>query len=95
MTADAILAATIPSVLPTLMVLVGILLNKNDINQVRTSISELRGEMASVRTELRAEISGVRAELGDFKAQSHNDIMTLTGLYHDIDKRVSRLEDKS
>lgn len=101
MTADAILAATIPSVLPTLMVLVGILTNKNDINHVRTEIASMRGEIASVRTEisgvrkeLSAEISGVRAELGAFKVQSHHDIMTLTGLYHDIDKRVSRLEDK-
>ena len=84
MTADAILAATIPSVLPTLMVLVGILLNKNDINQVRSSISEVRGEMGAIRVEINA-----------LRTQFHSDIQMLTGLYHYVDKRVSRLEDKS
>ena len=84
MTADAILAATIPSVLPTLMVLVGILLNKNDINHVRTSISELRGEMNGMRSEIHADINGLRS-----------DIRMLTGADNELDKRVSRLEDKN
>lgn len=119
-----VIVANIPSVLPTLMVLFGIMSNKNDINYVRNEIASMRGEIshvrsdlhteivnvrtelrseisgvraevASIRTELRADISGVRTELGAFKTQAHTDIMTLVGLNNDVDKRVSRLENKS
>jgi len=71
-----VLTITIPSVLPTLMVLFGILSNKNDINHVRTELSSIRGEMNAMRT------------------QFHSDIMMLVNISNDLDKRVSRLEDK-
>jgi hypothetical protein len=71
-----VLTITIPSVLPTLMVLFGILSNKNDINHVRTEIASMRGEMNAMRT------------------QFHSDIMMLVNIGNDLDKRVSRLEDK-
>jgi septal ring factor EnvC (AmiA/AmiB activator) len=94
-----VLAATLPGVLPTLMVLIGILTNKNDINNVRTAIASMRGEMSKdrseLRTELRTEIASVRTELGAMRTQLHTDIMTLVNISNDLDKRVSRLEDKS
>lgn len=91
MTADAILAATIPSVFPTIMVLVGILMNKNDINQVRSSISELRGEMNGVRGEMNAMRGQFHSDINGLRS----DIATLVGISNDLDKRVSRLEDKN
>ena len=51
-----VLAATLPGVLPTLMVLVGILTNKNDINHVRTEIASLRTEVGAMRNQFHADI---------------------------------------
>jgi len=51
-----VLTITIPSVLPTLMVLFGILSNKNDINHVRTEIASLRAEMTAMRKDFHADI---------------------------------------
>jgi cell division protein FtsL len=78
-----VLTITIPSVLPTLMVLFGILSNKNDINHVRTEIASLRGEVSNVRNEMAA-----------MRKDFHADIMMLVNISNDLDKRVSRLEDK-
>jgi len=64
-----VLTITIPSVLPTLMVLFGILSNKNDINHVRTEIASLRGE-----------ISNVRAEMTAMRKDFHADIMMLVNI---------------
>jgi uncharacterized protein involved in exopolysaccharide biosynthesis len=107
-----VIAATIPSVLPTLMVLYGIMSNKNDINHIRTELSSIRGEMGSIRgemgsmrTQFNAEIGSMRnqfhAEIGALRTEFHadinglrSDIATLTGISNDLDKRVSRLEDK-
>jgi len=111
-----VLTITIPSVLPTLMVLFGILSNKNDINHVRTEIASMRAEISSVRTDLRGEISSVRNELrnemnsirnelrnemNSMRNQFHadinglrSDIATVVGITNELDKRVSRLEDK-
>jgi len=89
-----VLAITIPSVLPTLMVLFGILSNKNDINHVRTELSSIRGEISNVRSELRAEINAMRNQFHADITGLRSDIATLVGITNDLDKRVSRLEDK-
>jgi len=89
-----VLAITIPSVLPTLMVLFGILSNKNDINHVRTELSSIRGEISNVRTELRSEMNAMRTQFHTDIAGLRSDIATLVGITNDLDKRVSRLEDK-
>lgn len=84
------LVAFLPSVLPTLMVLVGILLNRNDVSRLdaritalevslRGEMSTLRNEMASLRSELRGEIAGIRAEMVSLRSQFHNDVLMLHG----------------
>jgi chromosome segregation ATPase len=89
-----VLTITIPSVLPTLMVLFGILSNKNDINHVRTELSSIRGEISGVRNELRAEMNSMRNQFHADINGLRSDIATLVGITNDLDKRVSRLEDK-
>lgn len=89
-----VLTITIPSVLPTLMVLFGILSNKNDINHVRTEIASMRGEISNVRTELRTEMGAMRNQFHADINGLRSDIATLVGITNDLDKRVSRLEDK-
>jgi hypothetical protein len=71
-----VLVATIPSILPAIMVGFGILINKNDINR-------LWAEMGAIRTQLHGDINGLRS-----------DIATLVNISNEMDKRVSRLEDK-
>lgn len=78
--------------IPTLAVLVGILLNRNDANRLDTRIgtseTALRGEIASARNELHAEISAARK-------QSHDDVLMLMGIARDQDTRITRLEGHS
>jgi len=76
-----VLIAAIPSIIPTVMVAFGILVNKNDINRVS-------GEIASLRTELHGDIVRVDTRLNDA-------VVTLVNIGNELDKRVSRLEDKN
>jgi archaellum component FlaC len=86
------------SALPTLMVLVGILLNRNDINRLDTQIAGLRGEMNGLRSEfngLRSEFNGLRSEFNGLRSQMHSDMMMLMSTNGEFDKRISKLEEKS
>jgi hypothetical protein len=53
--------------IPTLAVLLGILLNRNDSNRldsrITTVAAELRSEIHALRTELHSEIQSLRTEL--------------------------------
>lgn len=88
---------------PTLAILIGILLNRNDANRIDARITalenNLRTEIGSVRTELRGEFhtetSSVRAEIAAARKQSHDDIVTLLGLFREQDARLTRLEARS
>ena len=75
------LTALAGSALPTLMVLVGILLTRNDINRLDGRINaldaSLRGEMNSMRDRFRS------------------DMMMLMSSNAAIDARVLKLEEKS
>ncbi len=60
------------SALPTLMVLVGILLNRNDINRLDTQMHGLRGEMSTLRGEmnaLRGEMNSLRGEMNSLRGE--------------------------
>jgi hypothetical protein len=74
--------------LPTLMVLVGILLNRNDSNQ-------LRGEMATLRGEMRAEFSNIRSEFNQMRDLFHSDIVHLLEHDRDQDSRITRIEERT
>jgi hypothetical protein len=85
--------------LPTLTVLVGILLNRNDVNRIDTRISaleaSLRGEIGSLRSEIAGEISSVRGEIATGREQANNDLMLLLGRDKELDQRITRLESRS
>ncbi len=72
-----VLIAAIPSIIPTVMVGFGILVNKNDINRVSS-------EIASLRTELHGDIVRVDTRLSDA-------VVMLINIGNELDKRVSRL----
>jgi len=58
------------SALPTLMVLIGILLNRNDINRLDGRISTLEGS-------LRGEMAALRGEMNAMRDRFHADMMML------------------
>lgn len=67
--------------IPTLAVLIGILLNRNDANRLDSRIT-------SVEQNLRAEIASARK-------QSHEDIMLLVGIAREHGERITRVESRS
>ena len=71
--------------IPTLAVLVGILMNRNDANQIRAEIGQLR-------SETRNEIGQIRGEISTARKQSHDDVIMLMGVVRDLDIRTTRLE---
>jgi hypothetical protein len=64
------LAALAGSALPTLMVLIGILLNRNDINR-------LDGRISALESSLRAEMASLRGEMNAMRDRFHADMMML------------------
>ena len=88
--------ALIPAALPTLMVLVGILLNQNAINRVDGRLAAIDTRMTGMENGLRAEIAAsqnsLRAEIAASRKQSHDDIVMLLGHDRDQDIRITRLE---
>jgi hypothetical protein len=66
--------------IPTLAVLLGILLNRNDANR-------LDGRITTLGTELRAEIAATRK-------QAHDDVMILIGISREHENRITRLESR-
>jgi len=67
--------------IPTLAVLVGILLYRNDANRLDARIT-------SVGHNLLAETSALRI-------QTHHDLMAMVGASNELDKRIARLETRS
>jgi hypothetical protein len=109
-----VLIAAIPSIIPTVMVGFGILVNKSDTTRISGELvilrAEARSDMTSMRNELRSDMTSIRNELrSDMNAmrnELHGDIVrvdtrlneavvTLVNIGNELDKRVSRLEDKN
>jgi hypothetical protein len=73
------MTATILSIgIPTLMVLVGILLNRNDANRIDARVTAL-------------EVS-LRSEMQSLRSQFHNDVLMLLQHDKEQDTRITRLE---
>jgi hypothetical protein len=96
------IAALAASILPTFMVLIGILLNRNDINRLDSRItsleSMLRAEINGIRGKfqgLRGEFQGLCSEFNSLRAQMHSDMMMLMSTNGDFEKRISALEESS
>ena len=81
------LTLAIPTLMPTLMVLVGILLNQR-------AIDRLDGRISALETSLRGEINSLRGEMNALRSQFHSDILMLMGRDTDKDARLSRLEER-
>lgn len=67
--------------LPTITVLVGILINRNDATRLDTRISNL-------------EIS-LRGEIAAARQQFHSDVLMLLGSDKEQDRRITQLETRS
>jgi hypothetical protein len=65
---------------------------RGEISNVRT---DLRSEIASVRNELRAEMNSMRNQFHADINGLRSDTATLVNISNDLDKRVSRIEDKA
>jgi len=87
-----VLIAAIPSIIPTVMVGFGILVNKSDTTRIS-------GELVTLRSEVRSDMNAMRNELhGDIvrvDTRLNEAVVTLVNIGNELDKRVSRLEDKS
>lgn len=66
------------------MVLVGILLNRNDINR-------LDGRITSLESALHGEITFLRGELKSMRDRFHSDMMMLMSSNAALDNRISEL----
>jgi hypothetical protein len=75
--------------IPTLMVLVGILLNRNDSARIDAGISSLEnrldGRISSLEGKLDGRISALESRL-------HGDMMQVIGKLTELAVRVARLE---
>jgi len=67
---NQILVASLPATLPTLAVLVGILLNRSDVNRLDARITALEISLRSEMQTLRGEIQTLCGEMMDFKPAS-------------------------
>ena len=79
------------AMLPTLSVLVGIPINRNDTTRLDTRISDLEvslgGEISGLEASLRGEMAAMRA-------QSHSDVLMHMGSDKEQDARITRLENR-
>ncbi len=100
-----VLIAAIPSIIPTVMVGFGILVNKSDSNRLGGEINTIRGEISSLRARVDAmnekfdaRLAAISekfdARLAAMSEKFHADIINLINIGNELDKRVSRIEDK-
>jgi len=64
----------IAAIVPTLVVLIGILLNRQDAISIR---SDLKTESGQLRSELKTEIGQLRAEITTLRDNIHRDMVGL------------------
>jgi len=74
--------------LPSLMVLVGILMNRDAVNAIRKDIDRLDGRM----TKLEDNMNSLRGEMAALRTSFHNDVIMLMERDTKLEQRVARLE---
>jgi hypothetical protein len=83
---DYKMVATITAALfPTLAVLIGILVNRQDAIRLDARITTLEAS-------LRAELANMSVRISKAGDQAHSDVMMLLGRDQEMDKRVTRIE---
>jgi hypothetical protein len=93
-----VLSATIPSILPGVLVGVGIL-NKYDISalraDVKSDIARIDGRIDRIETKIDSLSAALNGMIDTLSKQLNEAIPMLVNISNEMDKRVSRLEDKS
>lgn len=83
-----VLIAAIPSIIPTVMVGFGILVNKSDTTRIS-------GELVTLRSEVRSDVTVLRNDIARVDSRVSEATLMLVNIGNELDKRVSRLEDKN
>ena len=78
--------------IPTLMVLVGILLNRSDASRRDSRISSLENRIDGRISSLQSKIEG---RFGSLEGRLHADILQVIGKLTELEVRVARLEQES
>ena len=78
--------------IPTLMVLVGILLNRSDATRLDGRISSLENRMDGRISSLEAKMDN---RIGALEGRLHADILQVIGKLTELEVRVARLEQES
>jgi hypothetical protein len=81
----------IAALLPTLAVLTGILLNRNDYAKLD---SRLTSEISKLEARIGSEVNKLDARLTGIEGRLHSDMMLVIGKLTELDVRVARLEEK-
>ena len=71
--------------IPTLVIILGILLNRSDVKELRVEIRGLRGEMTS-------EIGALRAEIANLRSEFHHEFREFYRTLGQHDVRIDNLE---
>jgi hypothetical protein len=87
-----VLKASLPSLLavsvPSLMVLVGILMNQRAVDSVRADLRDLRAD-------IKTDMGKLNDKMDKIKDSFHDDIVMLVQRDGDKDARISRLEERT
>lgn len=77
--------------LPSLMVLVGILVNRNDANRLDARITN---EISRLESSIRSDMAAMRGEMSAMRNQFHSDVLMLVSSDKEQDRRITRLEER-
>jgi hypothetical protein len=75
--------------IPTLVIILGILLNRSDVRELRT---EMRAEIRGLRGEMTSEISGLRSEIANLRSEFHHEFREFYRTLGQHDVRIENLE---
>ena len=91
-----ILAVAIPTVIPTLAVVISILRSDSKIEALRVEMNSMRGDFNSAIGALRADfnnsIGALRADMESMRHDLHADIRILNNVVYEHNGRLSKLE---
>ena len=77
--------------IPTLMVLVGILLNRNDTNRLDARISQMESRIDSRMNAIDNKMDG---RITALESRFHSDMSLVIGKLTELEVRVARLEEQ-
>lgn len=81
--------------LPTLMVLVGILINRTDVSRLDGRITSLEIKIASSEDKVDSKLNRLSDKIDAAQNQFHNDVILLLSEMREQDRRITRLEERA